>query len=137
MKKIKTIGAFEESLLDGKGDKRDHKKDGTGNEVEKPPDFVKQENIWLKEKRVFAGRLKGWEKLSVEGYYCGWLDYFDTVIQKDENRLIYFDWEYSKEDGKSGSGTTTLTIYTDPSAKGVAEPTSIQTSLPKPPPPSG
>ena len=124
MKKVKVKEEYFIDLLDKKkGSVRDERKEKGFTLLDKTPEWATEKNLWTE--GTYDRRIEGWEKLCIEAYLCGWIDYFDMVEKvPDDARTIYFKWEEDKKDK-----LTSLTVYLD------TPPTSSATSVPKPPPP--
>jgi hypothetical protein len=125
MRKVKLKGEYFIDLLDNKkGSVRKERKE-KGFELrddDDPPDFAKDDaNLWTE--GTYDKNLEGWEKLCVEAYLCGWVDYFDRIVEKvpEDYRTIYFKWAHDN--------STSLKVYIIPT------PNAAGASVPKPPPP--
>ena len=137
MKKVKVKGEYFIDLLDKvKDTKRGERKEKGFELLDKSPDFATEDNLWTQGN--YQRKIEGWEKLCIEAYLCGWVDYFDIQIAKvpddgDEARTIYFKWEEDKKDKLAS-----LKVYLDPGPKQLPAPPppiSSATGVPKPPPP--
>jgi len=139
--KVKTIKEFDKHLLDKKASQRDRKgPSGTSGTtlVDDPPAWAIDKNQWGEEFQ-YGRVIEGWEKLCIEAYFSGWVDFFDTIIYRDKiDHTIYFQW------GEMGiNGFATLKIYFEPGTYIGSGPqplpmpptASISSAVPKPPPP--
>jgi hypothetical protein len=120
MNKVKVIDEYFIDLLDKhKGSKRGKREEKGFELLKEPPPWATAKNLWT----MFAydEKIEGWEKLCIEAYLCGWIDYFDMLEKvPDDYRTIYFKWVENSP--------SILEVYLDP-------PTSSRTTVPKPPPP--
>ena len=134
MKKVKVKEEYFVDLLDKKpGSNREERKEKGFALLDKRPPWAIKENLWAKTERNYKRKIEGWEKLCVEAYLSGWIDYFDTQVQglADDKRTIYFEWKEGKKDKHAS-----LKIYLDPSPDELPapEPPALL-AVPKPPPP--
>jgi len=138
MKKVKLKVEYFKDLLDKhKGSGRDERKEKGFKLLDERPDFATDKNLWIQGN--YARKIEGWEKLCIEAYLCGWIDFFDNLAkvpdEGDDARTIYFEWEEDKKDKLAS-----LKVYLDPGPKQwpappPPPPASSAPSLPKPPPP--
>jgi hypothetical protein len=122
MNKVKVIDEYFIDLLDKhKGSKRDKREEKGFELLKETPPWATAENLWAE--GSYDKNLEGWEKLCVEAYLCGWIDYFDSQVEKvaADYRTIYFKWAHDN--------STSLKVYIVP------QPTATGASVPKPPPP--
>ena len=126
MKKVKVRGEYFIDLLHKIKDSKRYERKEEGFElVEKSPEWATKENLWTY--GTYDKKIEGWEKLCIEAYLCGWIDYFDIRVagvpdDGDEARTIYFDWKH-----------TSLEVYLKPGSKPLPAPP--PPPVPKPPPP--
>jgi len=129
MKKVKVKSEYDKDLLDKKASKRDRRDESGLTLLDAPPYWADAEHLWGEE-RQYARKIEGWEKLCIEAYFSGWVDYFDTIIQGDKiEHTIYFQWI---EDIKKNAS---LRIYLDPGPLQSLAPPAPPLTVPKPPPP--
>jgi|SoiMethySBSTD1v2_1073268.scaffolds.fasta_scaffold07471_2 hypothetical protein len=134
MKKFKVEAEYDKHLLDNITEsKRARRKEEGFELVKDPPTWVIEENQWGKTFQ-YKRQIEGWEKLCIEAYFSGWVDFFDTVIYAGKiDHTIYFGWS---EDIK---GHSSLKIYFEPGSGPKPIPVPPQPDLllavPKPPPP--
>lgn len=126
MNKVKVIDEYFIDLLDKhKESKRDKREEKGFELVDKRPDWATDDNIWNKEGLNYARKIEGWEKLCIEAFLCGWIDFFDIQVanvpeEGDGARTIYFEWEKEKK-------PASLKVYFKP------DPTNWPGGIPKPP----
>jgi hypothetical protein len=138
MIKIKLKDEFYQDLLDKiKESRREYRKEKDFELLDTLPDWAKDpKNLWVQTALNYQRKLEGWEKLCIEAYLCGWIDYFDIQVggMPDADRTIYFKWQEDKKEK-----VASLEVYFKPGPKPLAPPppppTDSSTSLPKPPPP--
>jgi hypothetical protein len=136
MKKVKVKDEYFIDLLDKKkGSVRELRGEDGFTLLDERPDWATDENLWTQTSQPWTKKIEGWEKLCIEAYLCGWIDYFDIQVQKlndDDARTIYFEW---KEDKKKNLLSLKVYLYSDPPLPAPDPPSASQTSVPKPPPP--
>jgi hypothetical protein len=136
MLKVKVKKEYFIDLLDKqKGSVRDERKEKGFTLLDTRPDWATEDNLWAKTELNYKRKIEGWEKLCIEAYLCGWIDYFDMVWKvPNEARTIYFEWE---EDKKDKLASLKVYLYSDPKQPAPDPPTfqSGTAPVPKPPPP--
>ncbi len=129
MKKEKLKDEYDKNLLDKKGSKRDRRNESGLTLLDVPPYWADADHRWGPE-RQYGRKIEGWEKLCIEAYFSGWVDYFETIIQGGTiEHTIYFEWI---EDIKKN---VSLRIYLDPGPLQSPAPPAPALTVPKPPPP--
>jgi len=130
MKKVKLRVEYFKDLLDKvKGSIREERKEKGFELVDKRPDFATEKNLWTE--GTYDKKIEGWEKLCIEAYLCGWIDYFDIQVAKvpDDARTVYFEWGEDKKE-------TSLKVYLDSGSTDIpGGKSSSGKNVPKPPPP--
>ena len=143
MKKVKAKNEYDKDILD-KGHSKRERRDETGfTLLDAAPDWAIIDNQWGIEYQ-YKRQIEGWERLCIEAYFSGWVDFFDTVIYAGKiDHTIYFEWIddikrqaslkiYFKpgliEDEKREFGPVPKPIPIPP-------PVNLFLTLPKPPPP--
>ena len=150
MKKVKTKEEYAKILLDSKIDsKRDPRVEPGFTLLPAPPPWADDDHLWGHERR-YNRRIEGWEKLCIEAYFSGWIDYFDEIVQGGAvEHTIYFQWteeipakeEKTYEDAKKDEEAkkdrmrTLLRIYLNPGPKEAIAPAEPPILVEKPPPP--
>jgi len=140
MKKVKAKNEYDKDILD-KGHSKRERRDETGfTLLDAPPSWAIKDNQWGDEYQ-YERQIEGWERLCIEAYFSGWVDFFDTVIYGQKiDHTIYFEWI---ENIKRYSS---LKIYLEPGIYKEAgpaprplppppPPSSFESAVPKPPPP--
>lgn len=141
MKKVKVKKEYFIDLLNKKkGSVREEREEPGFTLLDESPEWATEKNLWTEGtyEGTYNKKIEGWEKLCIEAYLCGWIDYFDIQVAKvpDEGegaRTIYFNWE--EEDKKD---KLALKVYLDPNGPKPdppPPPPSSRTNVPKPPPP--
>ena len=142
MKKFKVEAEYDKHILDSITESKRARRKEEGFELVKDrPTWAIVENQWGIEYQ-YKRPIEGWERLCIEAYFSGWVDFFDTVIYAGKiDHTIYFEWI---EDIKRQAS---LKIYFRPDLLEekvlgpapkpipIPPPVNMFLTLPKPPPP--
>lgn len=139
MKKVKLTKEYDKELLNKKPSKRDRREEEGFTLVETLPDWAKDEkNIW--DRRRYTREIEGWEKLCIEAYFSGWIDFFDIRVETGDH-TIYFKWteiQTNKDEkiqkDEIQTSYTSLDIYVDPQPTQSFQAATAPVDKPPPPP---